>query len=208
MDPNTPQTSFIPKQPLIEERASTARSFNLVNFLAIVIFIASLVAAGGLYFYKGILNTSLEAMNDSLTRSKASFEPGLITDLQVLDKRLNSSKEILSNHLAISPIFKSIEQLTLKSVRFTKFSYELSKDTATGVATASKIFQVKMSGQTSAAGGYRSIALESNKLAENKYFKDIVFSNLALTQTGGVSFDLTFTVDSTFLTFEKNIANI
>lgn len=201
MDPNTPQTSFIPKQPLVETSAPTARSFNLANFLTTIVFISSLVAAGGLYFYKGVLTSDITEMNKSLERSKAAFEPGLINDLQVLDKRLNSSKEILSKHTAVSPVFDALQELTLKSVRFTKFSYEGSK------ADAKKI-EVKMSGQTSATGGYRSIALQSNKLAENKYFQDIIFSNLTLTQSGGVSFDLTFTVDENLLNFENNIANI
>src|SRR3989304_5928554 len=128
MDPNQVQTSFIPKKPLTEERAPKARSFSLVNFVSIVIFLGSLIAAGGLYFYQVALKTNIADMSASLERSKASFEPGLISDLQVLDKRLNSSKEILGNHLAISPIFKSLEALTLKSVRFNKFSYEVAKD--------------------------------------------------------------------------------
>ena len=201
MDPNQVQTSFIPKKPLTEERAPKARSFSLVNFVSIVIFLGSLIAAGGLYFYKGILESSIQDMNISLTKAKAAFEPGLITDLQVLDKRLNSSKEILSKHISISPIFRSLESLTLKSVRFSKFAYEIPND-------KDRKIEVKMSGQTSPQGGYRSIALESNKLAENKYFTDIIFSNLSLTQSGGVSFDLTFSVDLNFLNFEKSVANL
>lgn len=201
MDPNTPQTSFIPKQPLVETSVAPTRSFNLVNFLATIIFVGSLAAAGGLYFYQGVLTTNIAEMNISLERSKAAFEPGLIADLQVLDKRLNSSKEILGNHTTVSPVFQALESLTLKSVRFTKFSYEASKED-------SQKIEVKMTGQTSASGGYRSIALQSNKLAENKYFQDIIFSNLTLTQSGGVSFDLTFTVDQNLLSFEKNVANI
>src|SRR3990172_1082631 len=201
MDPNIPQTSFIPKQLVREEKAINVRSFSLINFVVTIIFFSSLAAAAGLYFYKGILESSIQDMNISLTRAKAKFEPGLITDLQVLDKRLNSSKEILSKHISISPIFRSLESLTLKSVRFSKFAYEIPND-------KDRKIEVKMSGQTSPQGGYRSIALESNKLAENKYFTDIIFSNLSLTQSGGVSFDLTFSVDLNFLNFEKSVANL
>ena len=100
-------------------------------------------------------------MNISLTRAKAKFEPGLITDLQVLDKRLNSSKEILSKHISISPIFRSLESLTLKSVRFSKFAYEIRND-------KDRKFEVKMSGQISPQGGYWSIPLEPTHLAESR----------------------------------------
>ena len=193
---NELQTSFIPKKPAIVERTTSVRSTNIFGFLATIIFFASIVAAGGLYFYKGILTSQISDMSQSLERSKAAFEPSLISSLQILDKRLSSSKEILSSHVTVSPIFKSLEELTLKSIRFTKFTYALS-------TTGTSKIAVKMSGQTSS--GYTPIALQSNKLSENKYVKDIVFSNLTLLQNGGVSFDLDFNVDSNFILFEKNI---
>ncbi len=193
------QTSFIPKKPVTEERVSQTRSFNILGFLAIIIFFASVAAAGGFYFYKTILSNQITDMSQSLERSKAAFEPSLISDLSSLDKRLNSSKEVLGGHIAVSPIFKSLEQLTLKSIRFTKFSYALSQD-------GSKKIEIKMSGQTAPSKGYYPIALQSNKLSENKYVEDIVFSNLSLTQGGGVSFDLTFSVSPEFMLYEKDIS--
>lgn len=203
---NELQTSFIPKKPAVDERTSKVRSTNIFSFLATIIFFASIITAGGLYFYSGILTSQITDMEQSLDKSKSAFEPSLIANLQSLDKKLSSAKEILLNHVTVSPIFKSLEELTLKSIRFTKFTYAFMNDTVPASPKASPAgskIQVKMSGQT--LRGYTPIALESNKLSENKYIKDIVFSNLTLLPSGGVSFDLDFNIDSNFILFEKNV---
>jgi hypothetical protein len=192
------QTSFIPKKPLAEERAPKPRRANLLNLVAFLVFLAAVVAAGGSYFYKAYLQSSLKDKTAQLERAKAAFEPSLIQDLKTLDRRINSVQEILNSHLVVSPIFESLQDLTLKSIQFNRFSLEIGRD------AAGKI-EVKMSGRSSPAGGYRSIALQSDKLTENKYFKDIIFSNLSLSDRGGVNFDLTFNIDRTMVLYPENL---
>ncbi|MFA5933820.1 MAG: hypothetical protein WC795_01165 [Candidatus Paceibacterota bacterium] len=189
------QTSFIPKKPLAEERVVRERPVNIFSFFATVIFFASLVSGAGVYFYKIVLTRQVAEMNTSLERAKEAFEPGLILDLQNLDKRLNSSKEILANHLVLSPLFKTLQDLTLKSVRFTKFDYS---------ALSEQGISIKLSGQ---ARSYTSVALQSDALAKNKYIKDPVFSNLNLDDRGNVTFDLSFMVDPSFLRYQSLASN-
>ena len=100
------QTSFIPKKPMIEERAVATRPVGLLTVLSIFIFFAVILVSGGLYFYKGILTTNITQMENDLNLAKGRFESSKITQLQVLDKRLSSSNEILGSHIAISPIFE------------------------------------------------------------------------------------------------------
>ena len=95
-------------------------------------------------------------MENDLNLAKNRFEPSKITELQVLDKRLRGSSEILSRHIAISPIFQALQTLTMKTVRYTKFSYSSGED------KKAKIL-VKMSGL---AIGYRSVALQSDLFAQ------------------------------------------
>ena len=40
----------------------------------------------------------------SLAAAKAEFEVTLINNLQQVERRLNASQEILSNHISVSPI--------------------------------------------------------------------------------------------------------
>jgi hypothetical protein len=191
------QTAFIPKKPLTEERTEAPRTVNVFSLVATIIFIASLASAGGAFFYKFYLGKSVEAETASLNRAKAAFEPTLIIEMKTLDRRITSANEILNNHITVSPILKSLQSLTLKSIQFTKFDY--------AVDPATKNINIKLSGVTSPAGSYTSIALQSDKLGENKYFQDPVFSNLNLNEKGGVTFDLSFTVDKSFLLYADNL---
>lgn len=187
------QTSFIPKKPMLEERAVASRPIGLLVIISIFILFAVLIASGGLYFYKGILTKNIAKMENDLNLAKNRFEPSKINQLQVLDKRLEASNTILSKHIAVSPIFQALQTLTMKTVRYTKFSYSL------GTEKDPKIM-VKMSGQ---AVGYRSIALQSDLFKKNKYLIDPVFSNLSLDEKGNVLFDLEFSVDPNFVDYKQ-----
>jgi len=189
------QTSFIPKKPMIEERAVATKPVGFLLVLSIFLLCTMVVASGGLYFYRDVVTKNITKMESDLNLAKNRFEPSKITQLQTLDKRLRASTEILSKHLAISPIFKALQSVTMKTVRFTKFDYTLDDERTTRVL-------VKMSG---VAIGYRSVALQSNLFAQNKYFIDPIFSNLSLDNSGNVLFDLEFSVDPTFVDFKNTL---
>src|ERR1035437_5889689 len=191
MDQNF-QTSFIPKKPLAEERAVASRPVGFLTIISIFIFFTVLLASGGLYFYQGVLTKNIAQMDNDLNLAKNRFELPKITQLQVLDKRLRASTEILSKHITISPIFSALQAITMKTVRYTKFSYDFGN-------TSNAQVDVKMSGQ---AVGYRSIALQSDLFTKNKYLIDPVFSNLSLDTKGNVLFDLEFSVDPIFVDYK------
>ena len=191
MEPNF-QTSFIPKKSMIEERAVVTRSVSFFTILSIFILFAVLLASIAIYFYKGILLKNITQMENTLNLAKNRFEPSKITELQILDKRLIASSEILSQHIAISPIFQALEALTMKTVRYTKFSYQL------GDSKDAKVM-VKTSG---IAVGYKSVALQSDLFTKNKNLIDPVFSNLSLDNSGNVVFDLEFSVDPSLVNYK------
>jgi len=134
-------------------------------------------------------------MENDLELAKKRFEPTKIVQLQVVDKRLKAADEILSNHVMISPIFKALQEITMKNVSYTKFSYAFEE------GKNAKIL-VKMNG---VAVGYKSVALQSDLFAKNKYLIDPIFSNLALNDKGNVLFDLEFSVDPSFVDYKKVI---
>ena len=111
---------------------------------------------------------------------------------------MRASSEILGKHIAISPVFEALSALTLKTVRYTKFSYEL------GVEKNAKVV-IKLGG---IAVGYRSVALQADLFSvkdEGKNFIDPVFSNLTLDDKGNVLFDLEFTVDPSFVNYKQMV---
>ena len=178
---------------MIEERTVASRPISFLTVVSVVIFFTVIIATGALYFYDKVLAKNITKMENDLNLAKNRFEPSKIIQLQVLDKRLRASSEILSKHIAISPIFEALQSITLKTVSYTKFSYDFDD------SKNAKI-KVKMNG---IAIGYRSVAFQSDLFAKNKYLIDPVFSNLLLDDKGNVLFDLEFSVDPTFVDYKK-----
>ena len=180
---------------MVPERAQSSRPIGLLFVLSLLILFAVIVATGSLYFYKSALQKNISGMEETLNSAKYRFEPARIAELQVLDKRLRASNEILSKHMAITPVFEALEKITLKTVRYTKFSYDLASDNGSTV-------DIKMSGQ---AIGYRSVALQADLFTKNKNLIDPVFSNLTLDNSGNVLFDLEFSVEPSFINYKQTL---
>jgi len=189
------QTSFIPKRPIVEEQIVSSKPVSFLTIFSVCVFFTMVLTTGGLYFYEKILTKNITQMESDLSLAKNRFEPTKIVQLQTLDKRLNASTEILSKHIAVSPIFEALQKITMKTIAYTKFGYTLDD-------TKSKKVIVQMSG---IAMGYRSIALQSDLFSENKYIVDPIFSNLTLNDEGEVLFDLEFLVDSDFVDYKKTL---
>lgn len=199
MDQNF-QTSFIPKKPIIKEEATASRPVGILLVVSLFVLFTVLLGTGGLYFYKGTLVKNLEKKKTSLNLAKGRFEPAKIVELQVLGKRLSSANEILSKHITIVPIFNALEALTIKKVRYTKFSYSVGSD------KNNTTIDVKMSG---VAIGYASVALQSDVFSSNDIGKNLIdpiFSNLTLDNVGNVLFDLEFSVDPNFVNYKQALS--
>lgn len=192
MDSNF-QTSFIPKKPIVEERTEIKRPMGIFTIAAIFIFIAMILMLVGSYFYRQVLAGDIKSKESTLSLAKGRFEPQRITELQVLDRRLRAASELLGKHIAVTPIFEILQQVTLKTIRYTRFSYEW---------TEKGRVLVRLGG---IATGYRSIAIQSDLFAENKYIIDSVFSNLSLDEKGNVLFDLEFYVEGSLVDYKQNL---
>jgi len=186
------QTSFIPKKTVIEGPKKVKSGGGIVNLFSFIIFIASLLSVGGAYLYRESVKTNIEEYKKSLAIAKNQFEPSLITELQILDKRLNAATAILDQHVAVSPIFELLQDSTLPTVRYSDFTYDIDSKT--------NLVNVEMKGE---AKGYNFIALQADLFNENKFIKNPIFSDLVLDQNGNVDFNLTFSVDKSLVSYES-----
>jgi len=189
------QTSFVPKKTIAPREAKKAPSSigGVVNMVALVVFIASILGAGGAYFYRTSLEEKVAEYKVSLERARSAFEPSLITELQSLDKRMMAATEILENHIAVSPIFELLGEITLPTVRYSDFSYEFNPENE-------NLVDVKLTGE---ARGYNFIALQADLFGDNKFIRNPIFSDFSLDQLGNVDFTLTFSVDRTLVLYES-----
>lgn len=194
---NSFQTSFIPKKPIIENGATASKSgTNIPMIVSLFILVVICVAAGGLYFYKGYLLNNKDQLSSSLSKIKESFDKDTISELELYDKRSTVAQQVLQGHVVLSPLFQAINDYTLSSIQYTRFSHSIISD----------VFVIKMSG---IARDYKSIALQADVFNTNKaaMFKDLVFSNLTKDKNNYVTFDLEFSVDPKTLSYEEHIAN-
>lgn len=192
---NSFQTSFIPKKPITNSGVSVVRQpTDFFTILTVIILIVTGVISGGLYFYKGYLKTQITGLSDSIQKSHDSFEKETIDELSLFDKRSSAVKKILGNHIVLSPMFNLLGNLTIPSIQYTKFDQK----------NTDKTFSVSVSG---IASDYKSIALQADVFnsAKGRFFKNVIFSNLTKNKDNFVQFDLSFDVDPSLLSYEKDI---
>jgi hypothetical protein len=194
MDKDFEQTSFIPKKTVVEkETVRASRPVGLISVIAWIIFFVALAAAGGSYLFRANLEDSLVQKEASLQTAYEQFQPSLIKDFQELDKRLKAASSILKKHVATSPVFAILEDITLPSVRYTGFDYVIKNELTTPEV------EIQMQGE---ASGFNSIAVQSDIFNEYRDIKNPIFSDFSLDAEGDVSFDLTFSVDPAIVLYD------
>jgi len=185
------KTSFIPKASLSVERRQTTNKtpVGIVNVIASVILIASILAAAGLFLFEQFTIQNIERKRVSLDRARAAFEPATIKELSRLNTRLEVGNALLATHVAPSYLFDEIEALTLDSVRF--------KDFAFGESGPGRVL-VSMAGE---ARSFNALALQSDAIGDSDFFTEPIFADLNLDDTGNVVFSFSAVVDMNQLRF-------
>src|SRR3989344_4992453 len=189
------QSSFIPKGPLASSVASPipgqkTKGRGLLAFLALVTFIISVVLALGMFGYKFYLKYHIDEMGTALEEARATLQPETIRELTRLDDRIISTKELVSKHRALTPLFEFLEISTSRTVRFNSFSY----------STTDRGLELDMKGE---ARGYAALAFQADIFNKSKYFKDPIFSDLNLNEKGSVVFSFTAVVDPSLVLYKQ-----
>jgi hypothetical protein len=186
------KTSFIPQKSLsVTSRKQS--SISLFFVLAMLLFLISIGSYVAVVSYKAVLEQSIESKAASLQRAKEAFDPGLIEDLIELNNRIESSKDILSNHTSITPLLELLEELTLKNVRFSQFEFN-KRDS--GQIT------LLLTGQ---AKNYASVVLQSDSFGQSRFLNSQIFSNVNLDSSGNVGFVFDAIVDPDLVSFKNNV---
>jgi len=189
------RTSFIPKKPTSVkiEKKPKGRGIGFLSFVAFVVFLLSLVISGGLYFYKAVLDSRIKTMSESINRVREAIEPDLVANLIEIDSRINTSGTLLDDHTIVSPIFRVLEDKTLRTVRFDKISYFISDEEGVNLL---------LSGE---ALDYASLALQSDIFGDEAAFEEPIFENLRLNEQGNVAFDFRTPIDKSFILYKNNL---
>lgn len=166
---------------------------GLLFFLALLIFIASLVAGGASFLYRQYLKGAIASKDESLKRAEAAYDAGVIQDLVRLDARITEAKSLMDKHVAPSAFFTYLSNTTLESVQFMDFSYGLSGDGSADIRLGGK------------GKSFSAVALQSDQFGASRVLKNVVFSEIKVDGTGVVTFAVTATVDPSLLLYRKSL---
>ncbi len=212
------QTSFIPKKPLpsvgggasmgiggaMAPQRKPRRSNSMFLNLAVMLFIASLAAGGGVYGWKSVAMSRQQALQDQLAEKQKQFNPDLIEELKRVNIKIDAGNQILRSHLALSNVFDVIGRLTIDRVRFTSLDL-------TAPAEGSGDIKVSMRGY---GAGLSAVAYQSDVLGQleqyglRKIVKNPIIANPSQGENGMISFDFSASIDPSSLNYSSDLQTV
>lgn len=192
MEPKFNQT-FIPKRPVSSSPKQTVSRRSRYSFLGVVgtvLFVLAVLAVGGIWGYQEYLNKEIDSKKVILEQSLEAIEGDFIEEVEDIDQRINLAQDILGDHLVPSRFFAELQDMTLQKVRFLDFSYETTPG-------ANPVIFL-----TGVSPDYESVALQSDIFANSENIQSSLFTDLALTEEGEVSFVVSATVDKNLTSYK------
>jgi Tfp pilus assembly protein PilN len=189
--------SFIPKKPLTGGAGSHGTSAALgmfIFFICLLVFIASVVAAGGAFLYQGYLTTSLANKKTQLQQQESSIDQSTITHLKRLDSRLNQTEVQLQKHTTALNVFAFLSQQTKQNVQFTSFDYSMQPDGSAKLTL------------TGVADSFATVALQSDQFGASTLLHNVVFSSITVGADGRISFSVAADIDPSLVSYAKNLS--
>lgn len=189
------QSSFIPKEPVASSEVFQKKKAGILGTLAVTLFIASLLGWGGLFAYKKIVKGEIADREAKLAEAEKNIDKKTISEMSQFSKKLDATKEIVVRHQVVSNFLKALAASTVSTVQFDNFGYS---------RLTSNSLTISLQGR---ARDYASVAEQERIFNQNKDFKSLKFSNLALTDKGLVSFDLSIVVDPKVSVYSPDVVS-
>lgn len=189
------QPSFIPKKPVTSATGGSRSSGSVFYYIGVLVFSCAVIASVGVWGYEYYLNSRISKMESDLASARAVLEPDLIKELSKANNRFLSAEEILKNHVTLSSFFDLLQKITLQSVRFSSFSYDIKPE---GII-------IVMKGE---AKSYASVALQAKTFSEDPGFLSVLFSDLDLNEDGNVVFTVKATLNPEVISYAAQFEDV
>lgn len=194
--------SFIPKRPSSFGSGSPSAGVGIFMFVGVILFLASAIAYGGVLIYRGSLEGEIVAAQAQLAKAQKTFTQfgtDALGEIVRFNLKLKTAQQLLNGHVSLLHLFDDLEALTYQTVRFNSMKYVTAED---------GIISLKLSGQAKSYtdfNNYVPVALQSGRFATmDVNFKNVVFSDLNLDQTGNVVFNVSATIGPKFVSYREN----
>jgi hypothetical protein len=146
----------------------------------------------GVFLYGRILDANKATKDTALKDATASIDLATVQSFVQLRDRLNASKTLITNHIALSGFFSLLESLIPSTVRFS--TLHLAVDSA-GIA--------KVDG-TGISKSFNALSVASKAFATDGRIKDVIFSKMSINKDSSVSFGFSASIDPKLIVFSPN----
>lgn len=197
MDGNNPKVSFIPKGSLVREESflERRRPRSAIGYLSIFVFIVVVGAYAALYYYVDLLSKEVGTKRTEIKQAQKLFSDApQVGEAKLFRVRADLAKELLTAHTVVLPAFSFIEENTVDSIVYDKFSFVQSANGAT----------LEISGE---APSYASLANQEDILRKKtNELSGLLIQNVVLTKFGTVTFILNMAFKPDYLSYTKSTA--
>lgn len=177
--------SLIPKD-YKEKKISFGAIVSKTGVLVVVLVVLSILAYGGLFFYKKSLNNQFQDLQAKIKEIREQRDREFEKKAGSLDIVLRNLNTVLEKHVYWSNTFSKVGELTVSQVSFSDFNGTIEKDGSVNVV---------LKGKTS---GYTYLAKQMKSFSRKELVSDIKVSGITLGTEGGIEFGLN-------IKFSKNI---
>ena len=190
--------TFIPEEPNVvpedsPSKEASASVSDLFLLISIILLSVSLASAAGVYLYNRYIESKIAQSKDSLTLAAKNTTPETIEELNKMSKQLSAAKFVLDRHIAISQLFRALEEHTLKNVQITKLQYKFEGDTP----------KIMIDGL---ASSMNTLAAQSKELSKTKSkFLNVIFSGFDYDKSGYVKFKVDAEMNKNYMNFTNKV---
>ncbi|MBP6924152.1 MAG: hypothetical protein KBC62_01465 [Candidatus Pacebacteria bacterium] len=127
--PNSPNTSFIPKQgPIRRPRQTASRSVHLFSIISYIALASAMVASVGSFFYGRHVEGQLQDKVEELSQAIAGFNEEDMNQVREFNVRLTQSRDRLDNGVSLRSVFEALEDATAQTVALSSLKLERFAD--------------------------------------------------------------------------------
>ncbi|TSC70388.1 MAG: Uncharacterized protein CEO12_412 [Parcubacteria group bacterium Gr01-1014_46] len=191
------QTSFIPKKQIGDQSdySDKIRETDIFSLAATMISIVTVVLFGGLFFYKSVLVKQIAKADIEVNNARSAIQPEMIKELIDANSRITTSINLLEKHVATSNLLYILGDLALKRFKFNDLTYSIKN----GVPSITAQAEVQT---------FNALAQQQDVFSKSEYIKNPIFSNIALSDTGGVKFSFSSTVNFGAISYKKVLESL
>lgn len=166
---------------------------GLFQAVAGLIFLLSVLSTGGLFAYRKMVEGQLNNLKTELATLESRMNKEDIDKLVSFDRKINSARELLVNHVAASNFLKLLEANTVAPLYYTSFKYN---------APANQDISVQLEGK---ADSYRVVSEQEKIFLKNPNTVSVEFKDLNSDESRRSSFVLNGVFHRDAVKFQSSI---